>query len=344
MYGSYSTTHQNYQPTQSSSNPFEPSTLGDFSGEEVFGSAYNQAQNSPFENVTFSEESKGSASSQQRTSAVVVDNNPFAAPSSSYSPATYAPQSYSNSYSPASYAQPVPPSEESQPFIAQEGQQEQPTGESGGTEEGARGNNYYPWQKQYWQRYFNVDQKEVGRRMSFTITPWRLRFIAAISQNPDMYGPFWITTTVAFIIAMTSNLHEFFVSHSTHWQYDPTKIAAAPAVLFGYVLVIPFVLWLVLKYIDAPLKLMELICVYGYAMIWFFPSSIICIFANDVVKWFAIIIAAALSGFFIVANLFVALKDRFLKRGLLISIVLIAFHLGLTLTLLLYFFGNKIWY
>jgi len=220
----------------------------------------------------------------------------------------------------------------------------QNTGEAGVEGEGGEGSEkktYNVWHKQFYQAFFDVDTTEVLYRMLLTITPWRLRFMAAVAKNPDLYGPFWITATVSFVVAASSNMHDYYISHGTNWAYNTTKMVAAPSVLYGYVLVIPLVLWLVLRCIEAPLRFAELACLYGYSLILFFPASVVCIFVNEVFKWIAIIAAASVSGWFIISNMFMPLKEKYFKRGLVIVLVLAALHLGLTLTMLFYFFSNK---
>lgn len=90
-----------------------------------------------------------------------------------------------------------------------------------------------------------------------------------LSFNFCSYGPFWIATTLVFILAMAGNLYAFFKSHfkvpsiRVSWllltllQSDGAEyitnfqvILVGAGVFYGYVIVIPFVFWGVFKYLN----------------------------------------------------------------------------------------------
>jgi hypothetical protein len=40
--------------------------------------------------------------------------------------------------------------------------------------------------------------------------PFKKEFIEKTKENPDFYGPFWILTTIIFLLSSTSNLSRYF--------------------------------------------------------------------------------------------------------------------------------------
>lgn len=50
--------------------------------------------------------------------------------------------------------------------------------------------------------------------MSFI--PIKTTFIESLNDNPDFYGPFWLLTTIIFLVSSTGNLSRYFYN----WTKD----------------------------------------------------------------------------------------------------------------------------
>eukprot|EP00026_Physarum_polycephalum_P011054 Phypoly_transcript_11249.p1 GENE.Phypoly_transcript_11249~~Phypoly_transcript_11249.p1 ORF type:complete len:360 (+),score=44.55 Phypoly_transcript_11249:100-1179(+) len=221
------------------------------------------------------------------------------------------------------------------------------------------------WTIQFYRPLFNVDTVQVIQRIFRSLTPFRFGFIETARSNPDFYGPFWIATTLIFVLAIFGNLSKvidtWFHGHNgvpTPAPADPTASPTAPpkadptndllpnffmiivgsCVFYGYTVIIPLILWGIFKYLSVPVKLLEIICIYGYALFIFIPVSLVCVIPIPEMQWALTIFAAGWSGFFLVSNLFVTVKDIALKRGLIIMLGVGALHVALGLTYKLYFF------
>eukprot|EP00486_Rosalina_sp_Unknown_P006429 CAMPEP_0201578098 /NCGR_PEP_ID=MMETSP0190_2-20130828/24809_1 /ASSEMBLY_ACC=CAM_ASM_000263 /TAXON_ID=37353 /ORGANISM="Rosalina sp." /LENGTH=165 /DNA_ID=CAMNT_0048010897 /DNA_START=88 /DNA_END=582 /DNA_ORIENTATION=+ len=63
------------------------------------------------------------------------------------------------------------------------------------------------WNVQYYQPYFDLDTSDELIRIRKALLP----FLAGefydkdLDEKPDLYGPFWITTTLAFLMAAMGN-------------------------------------------------------------------------------------------------------------------------------------------
>ncbi|KAM9997843.1 hypothetical protein ACTFIY_007502 [Dictyostelium cf. discoideum] len=210
------------------------------------------------------------------------------------------------------------------------------------TNEDGTEKKYSFYEVPYYRFLFNVDTKEVGLRLVRSMLPIKFSFFNLIRENPDLYGPFWVLTSLVFIVAVTSNLNEYFhTSDHDNWEVDIQKIVYSAITIYGYSFVIPLILWGIFKWMNLGLRLLDMLCIYGYTLFIFVPASILCVIPLQLVQWIIVAVASIISGLFLVTNIFTPLKEDFTKRGLIICAVIGALHLGLALVLKLYFFANS---
>jgi len=197
------------------------------------------------------------------------------------------------------------------------------------------------WNLQYYSHLFNVETSQVLQRILRSMMPFKFSFMETISSNPDFYGPWWIATTLIFILAVAGNLYNYFARTSTQWVYDFNLITVGAVTIYGYTLVVPLVLWGVLKYLKVPVNLLDVICIYGYSLFVYIPISVVCVIPIAIMQWVLVFAACALSGWFLLSNMFVPIKNAsHLKKGMVIMLVLGALHVGLALMYKLYFFEH----
>ncbi|TPX68413.1 hypothetical protein SpCBS45565_g03108 [Spizellomyces sp. 'palustris'] len=136
------------------------------------------------------------------------------------------------------------------------------------------------WTVEYYSQYFNVDTTDVGQRIVATVIP-KQKFADVLGTNPDLYGPFWIATTVIFALFATSTVAGFLATstgagqiNNDEYTYDITLLSLAVSTIYFYTSVVPLVLWGILKYFKGPANLLELIDMYGYALAVWIPVSV----------------------------------------------------------------------
>ena len=102
---------------------------------------------------------------------------------------------------------------------------------------------YSVWQIEYYQKYFNVNTSDVISRIIGSMVPTLAQnyLLTKIRPNPDLYGPFWISTTLIFSIAIAGNIVSFFHNFGTsyNWQTDFHKVTSTGAAIFAYVWLAP---------------------------------------------------------------------------------------------------------
>ncbi|KAL7513047.1 hypothetical protein ACHAXN_012036 [Cyclotella atomus] len=136
-------------------------------------------------------------------------------------------------------------------------------------------------------------------------------------KGPDLYGPIWITMTLVFFVAVTSNI-SIYIHHSfkssnkleeggvaaeNEWDYDINQLLHATWILYMFSVGLPAVFYVVFRVAGVNgLGLVDLICFYGYSLVPYLPVAWICIVPIHAVQWTSLGIATVLSGMLVVRN------------------------------------------
>lgn len=68
----------------------------------------------------------------------------------------------------------------------------------------------------FYEQFFHVSQGDVLERIKLAFIPIKTEFIEQLNDNPDFYGPFWLLTTIIFLVSSTGNLSRYFYN----WTKD----------------------------------------------------------------------------------------------------------------------------
>ncbi|KAK0303186.1 hypothetical protein LTR01_008196 [Friedmanniomyces endolithicus] len=145
---------------------------------------------------------------------------------------------------------PLPPNQQS-PFL-----NPPPSSRGGGGPQSS--SRRYLWSLAFYQQFFDVDTSAILLRCRAALFP-RQNFLDVLDGNPDLYGPFWIATTVVFILFMTGTISAYLAQQGKgHFAYDFELLGGAAGLVYGYTLVIPLGLWAVLRWFGSEsVNLME---------------------------------------------------------------------------------------
>ncbi|XP_013360627.1 PREDICTED: protein YIPF2 isoform X4 [Chinchilla lanigera] len=138
------------------------------------------------------------------------------------------------------------------------------------------------WTFSYYQRFFDVDTAQVLDRIKGSLLPRPgHNFVQHHLRNhPDLYGPFWICATLAFVLAVTGNLTLVLAQRrDPSIRYSPQfhKVTVAGITIYCYAWLVPLALWGFLRWRQGvrervgPYSLLETVCVYGYSLFVFIP-------------------------------------------------------------------------
>lgn len=194
-----------------------------------------------------------------------------------------------------------------------------------------------------YQPYFDVDTSDVLERIKDSLFPFRGSFNEKTASNPDLYGPFWICTSLIFVAASIGT----FVTYLSHklqnkeWNYDINLVTWSAAVFYGYVTVVPIGLYVILKYFSAPSGLVQLFCLYGYSLFVFIPALCLSIVPLEIFRWVVAGVAGLMSATFVALNLRNHIKSAG-ERWFLIVAGIFLLQLALSLVLKIYLFTVKV--
>lgn len=95
--------------------------------------------------------------------------------------------------------------------------------------------------------------------------------------NPDLYGPFWIATTVVVILFLTGTISSYLAhTGKGHFAYDFKLLSGAAGLIYGYTLFIPLGLWATLKWFRSEsANVLECWALYGYANLIWIPVALV---------------------------------------------------------------------
>ncbi|KAI5614207.1 protein YIPF1, partial [Silurus asotus] len=162
------------------------------------------------------------------------------------------------------------------------------------------------WTLEFYQAFFNVDTHQVMGRIISSVLPWRGKnFVRLhIRNNPDLYGPFWICTTLVFAIGVSGNMSSFLVNHGqAKYKYVPEfwKVTMAATAIYSYAWLVPLVLWGFLTWRSRKISsttyysFLEIVCVYGYSLSIYIPAVVLWVIPSEVLRWSSIVVALCLS-------------------------------------------------
>mmetsp|Transcript_103182 Transcript_103182/g.166354 ORF Transcript_103182/g.166354 Transcript_103182/m.166354 type:complete len:280 (+) Transcript_103182:55-894(+) len=209
---------------------------------------------------------------------------------------------------------------------------------------GAATGSWNPFSLTTYQQYFDVDTADVVDRLRRSLSLKNEMFFEG-EMKPDMYGPFWLCTTLVFVMAAAGNLGSllsFVPSEEDQvFAYDFSKLTVATSVLYGYCVVVPVSGWAASKVMLAtPFSLTELICIYGYSLAVYIPAALLCVLPMEILRWAIIAAGFVVSLKFITRNV----RDLVIRqldeaKALMILVVVTALHGFLALFLKVYFYS-----
>lgn len=149
----------------------------------------------------------------------------------------------------------------------------QPGSGARGTAGGKRG---YLWSIAFYGQFFDVDTAQIVTRCKSTLYP-RSNFLDVLDGNPDLYGPFWIATTVVVILFLTGTISSYLAhTGKGHFAYDFKLLSGAAGLIYGYTIFVPLGLWAVLKWFGSQsADVLECWALYGYANLIWIPVAIV---------------------------------------------------------------------
>ncbi|KAK2895898.1 hypothetical protein Q8A73_015386 [Channa argus] len=170
-----------------------------------------------------------------------------------------------------------------------------------------------------------------------------------LRRNPDLYGPFWICTTLVFAIAISGNIANFLVNlGKPNYKYTPEfqKVTIAATAIFSYAWLVPLALWGFLLWRNnktlnlVSYTFMEIVCVYGYSLSIYIPAVVLWIVPSEWLRWCSIVVALCMSGSVLVMTFWPAVRDDHPKIIITILSAIVVLNVLLAIGCKTYFFSQ----
>ncbi|VVT56499.1 uncharacterized protein SAPINGB_P005108 [Magnusiomyces paraingens] len=178
----------------------------------------------------------------------------------------------------------------------------------------------------YYAQYFNVDTADVLQRSVLALNPFTTRqvFLFHTQDNPDpllpdLYGPFWITSSVIFALFFASSVTGVIISklvQHTNYEYRFDLLTGAASMLYSYTFLWPIGLWAAAHYLgllttQPNATITSFVSLYGYSNIIWIPVAILAVAPldgllpkfTDLFRWFIVLLGCAFSSIFLARNL-----------------------------------------
>ena len=187
------------------------------------------------------------------------------------------------------------------------------------------------------KKYFKITSDDFILRFINSFIPFNNKFGNLIKNNPDLYGPIWIYTSLILLISSTGSLTRTLQGNNNK-NFFQEFIPIAGIIIYSVGFGLPILIAFLMKIFGNSLRIVHVICTYGYSFSIFLPISIICVIQVDPLQWIALFYAVFSSTSLLVVNYY-KLMGEFSKnkKYLIIGIVLLA-QIGLLLFFKLYFF------
>lgn len=185
-----------------------------------------------------------------------------------------------------------------------------------------------------------MDTNEVLRRCAAALYP-RSNFLDVLEGNADLYGPFWIATTVVVILFLTGTISQYLANRDEkHFEYDFTLLSGAAGLVYGYTGVVPVALWAALRwYGSTTADLIECWALYGYANLVWIAVALISWSPLTILNLAVVALGFGWTVFFLLRNLYPVLNATDAKTSRILLILVVALHAGLAIAIKVLFFA-----
>ncbi|KAK3368997.1 hypothetical protein B0T24DRAFT_348027 [Lasiosphaeria ovina] len=203
------------------------------------------------------------------------------------------------------------------------------------------GGKRFLWSISYYAQFFDVDTSSVLARCWAALYP-RANFLDVLDGNPDLYGPFWIATTVVLFLFLGGTISGYLASiGGPPFAYDFKLLSGAAGLIYGYTFVIPVVLYLALRYFGSEsANLLECWALYGYANLIWIPVALISWSPLTILNWLFVGIGFGVSVAFLLRNLYPVLNATDRQTSKVLLVLVLALHFGLAIAIKVLFFAH----
>ena len=188
------------------------------------------------------------------------------------------------------------------------------------------------------QVYFDVETDDVIKRLTSSLIPCNAKFITLVEKKPDLYGPFWIYTTLVLIVACAGSLTKFFQGAQNE-DYFQKFVPLAASVIYGIGFCLPVIVKVLMMLFGSETSFALVLCIYAYSFSIYAPMLILCI-PFEKLQWLLLFYSVASSTCFLLLNFWAELSKYVDNRKYFILGVIGIFQVSLLFILKFQFFAK----
>ena len=188
------------------------------------------------------------------------------------------------------------------------------------------------------QIYFDLETDDIIQRLIASLIPFNKNFINLVEKKPDLYGPFWIYTTLIFIIASAGSLTKY-IQGATQEDYFQKFIPLAMSVIYGIGFCLPLIIKVLMYIFGSETAFVLVLNIYGYSFSIYGPIFILCI-PLEQLQWLLLFYAVLSSTCFLLLNFWKELNKYVDNRKYFVLGVICIFQVSLYFVIKLKFFAD----
>ena len=123
----------------------------------------------------------------------------------------------------------------------------------------------------YWKTYFDVSEDEILGKIKSTLNPMASAFEFLIDNKVDLYGPFWISTTLIFALIVVPQFWR--VALMSNETFDIAMVGFAFTLIYGTLAAFSGIFYLMNIYFGTKLGIIKIAAVYGYSFTSFLLAT-----------------------------------------------------------------------
>lgn len=120
------------------------------------------------------------------------------------------------------------------------------------------------------------------------------------------YGPFWLYTTMIFVVGAVHNVLIYQNNHE-NFSYNFEMVTMAVTVFYLLGLALSAVIGLIFSCLGIEAKTIQIVCLYGYSMATYIICILLCMVNSTLATWILLIYAATSKAIYILKNVFESL-------------------------------------
>ena len=186
-----------------------------------------------------------------------------------------------------------------------------------------------------YKSFCDVDTGTVLLRLKKTLWPFdRRKFL---ENKADLYGAFWVPTTLIFLLSVSTSLSAFF-SGSKDYTFNPSAIVTIAGVIYFFIFSVPALLsFIILAGIE--ITFTELMSLYGYSYFSFWIAAILSVFNYSWVRWLSFGLSSIWAGLLLTKNFYNEIESLEGSKKYLALGVSFSGYIVLTFTANFYLYG-----